>query len=893
MDSSFKFSIIMAIYNVENYLTAAIESVIQQDIGFQENVQLILVDDGSCDCSGEICESFREKYPRNIHVIHKENGGQATARNLGMRHIRGKYVNFMDSDDKLERNTLSVVYRFFEKYHNDIDLVAIPMYFFDAAKGNHWQNYKFSEGTRVINLEEDFTATAMSVASSFYRADKLEGLNFDPFLVTGEDMKFNLELLSLTHRLGVVSECKYWYRRRTGSNVSTVQSSLKKKAWYFEYFSHLVNWAFSYYKTREKQIPKFVQYHIASDLQWRLKKNYEAAAKALLSPAEFEIYTARLWTSFYDIDDDVILSLKKIMIEHKVFLFRRKYSKNLFLECSKDGIVMKINERTIFDLSNSTAFIDFINLRENVFELEGYISSVWLDTAKLEIYLRIQELGKTTELPCSITSRIFDDQLYGMPLLTRLSFCGKIDVASMKRKIGIEIILRIDDQEISIKKLKFGRFCPIGQEFSNSYYADHNFLLTHEKSQLGLEKNKMLHHWYYLSKFYFELISSKRREAKKAFFIRPICVLLQKICQKEIWLLSDRIDSAGDNGEAFFLYLNAEYNALVHSFFVISQKGKDSLRLTANTHIVDYLSPKHKFLHLMAKYIISSQGENTVTNPFGKCFSPYRDILYKKKYIFLQHGVLNTDLSGWLNRYSKNISGFITSSPAEYQSILNGNYNYSENEIWLTGLARYDRLYHDEKMLITVMPTWRKYLRDNPADFEKSAWYHFYYSLLTDERLLSVLKKNDYKLCLKLHPNMNSFINYFKNIDGLFIWDIQEEYRVILAESNLVISDYSSASTDFAYLHKPVIYCQFDKEDFFGGGHMCRLGEFDYERDGFGEVEYTLTGSVNRIIEYIENNCTLKELYRDRINHFFAYHDKNNCERIYKKINEVNSCTVR
>ena len=63
MDSSFKFSIIMAIYNVENYLTAAIESVIQQDIGFQENVQLILVDDGSCDCSGEICESFRENIP--------------------------------------------------------------------------------------------------------------------------------------------------------------------------------------------------------------------------------------------------------------------------------------------------------------------------------------------------------------------------------------------------------------------------------------------------------------------------------------------------------------------------------------------------------------------------------------------------------------------------------------------------------------------------------------------------------------------------------------------------------------------------------------------------------------------------------------------------------------
>lgn len=108
----FKFSIVTAVYNVAPYLSEAIDSILSQDIGFLESVELILVDDGSTDTSGAICDEYQHKYPKNIVVIHKPNGGVASARNAGIAVARGRYVNFMDSDDKLTPDTLSSVYDF-------------------------------------------------------------------------------------------------------------------------------------------------------------------------------------------------------------------------------------------------------------------------------------------------------------------------------------------------------------------------------------------------------------------------------------------------------------------------------------------------------------------------------------------------------------------------------------------------------------------------------------------------------------------------------------------------------------------------------------------------------------------------------------------------------------
>ena len=147
-------------------------------------------------------------------------------------------------------------------------------------------------------------------------------------------------------------------------------------------------------------------------------------------------------------------------------------------------------------------------------------------------------------------------------------------------------------------------------------------------------------------------------------------------------------------------------------------------------------------------------------------------------------------------------------------------------------------------------------------------------------------KKYGYKIVFVPHPIVKPHINLFNKNDDVEFSTSKISYTEIYAKSNLVITDYSSAVFDFAYLRKPIIYTHFDAQDFFGGKHTIKPGYFDFERDGFGEVEYDIESTVNRIIEYMENGCKLKDMYRERIDDFFAYNDKNNCQRIYEKIIE-------
>ena len=134
MGNDFEFSVLMPIYNVEKYLAEAIDSLINQSIGFEENIELVIVDDGSPDNSKDISLKYQEKYPDNIKVFSKSNGGQASAFNFGLKHVQGKYINFLDSDDYLSPNTFEDVHNFLEEHDDEVDVVSIPMMYLISLK---------------------------------------------------------------------------------------------------------------------------------------------------------------------------------------------------------------------------------------------------------------------------------------------------------------------------------------------------------------------------------------------------------------------------------------------------------------------------------------------------------------------------------------------------------------------------------------------------------------------------------------------------------------------------------------------------------------------------------------------------------------------------------------
>ena len=200
------------------------------------------------------------------------------------------------------------------------------------------------------------------------------------------------------------------------------------------------------------------------------------------------------------------------------------------------------------------------------------------------------------------------------------------------------------------------------------------------------------------------------------------------------------------------------------------------------------------------------------------------------------------------------------------------------------------------------MPTWRDNLSDKSGveqyaknglkcynkNFTDTQYFKFFDSLINNAELLKATERYGYTIQFMPHPNVITYIDWFAKNEKVKFCSIKTKYREIFAESALVVTDYSSAVFDFAYLRKPIVYCQFDKEEFFSE-HIYGQGYFDYERDGFGEVEYTLENTINRIIEYMKNDCMLKEKYRKRIEQFFAFNDQNNCQRVYEVIKSLNN----
>jgi hypothetical protein len=204
------------------------------------------------------------------------------------------------------------------------------------------------------------------------------------------------------------------------------------------------------------------------------------------------------------------------------------------------------------------------------------------------------------------------------------------------------------------------------------------------------------------------------------------------------------------------------------------------------------------------------------------------------------------------------------------------------------------------------MPTWREWLTDkiriseykkdgvfryDEEFLKKSTYFVFYNALINDEKLLKTVKSFGYIIRFMPHIHVIGYIDNFHKNENVEFCSIKTKYREIFAESALIVTDYSSVAFDFAYLRKPVVYCQFDKEEFYSR-HTLTQGYFDYERDGFGEVTYNLRDAVNCIIEYIKNDCKLKPKYRERIDAFYTYSDKNNCERVYQEIKKLDTMTA-
>lgn len=884
----YKFSVVIPVYKVEKYLEETILSVINQDMRFKDDIQIILVNDGSPDKSKEICLKYSKMYPNNIIYVEQENAGVSAARNNGMQYIKGKYTNFLDSDDTWSTDSFRKVYNFFEKHYDSIDMVACRMKFFGKINGfSHALDYKFkSDG--IVNIKENRSKIQLSVTSAFFKTSAIRNLKYDTELKYAEDAKFISELLLKSEKYGVMRSAVHNYRKREDES-SAIQTRTETKDWYTKTIEKCYKVIFKMSKEKYGKVIPYFQYQIMYDLQWRLRIELGKT----LSKEEAAFYLQSLKDILQEIDDYIICEQRKIPGEVKLYALTLKYGKDAKKELEfRDKNIYYKNIHIAKLYNDYFIIIRNLDIKNGNLQLEGQITC-FLNNEDYNIYFEDQN-GEKHYL-----------EYYKMEHKKRKGTDRYIlEPRGFKVEIPLDKVKEITAicsyrNEIDFKiKLKFAAYAKLHHQLRRSYYTKEEYIVKSAYNKIQIDKKKKNH----LKYEFLYMCQLAKNKLFKVILYRILYYITGLFYKKPIWIVSDRPDMANDNGLHMFRYLvEKEKNAKV--YFAVSKKSKDLNKLKSIGKVLKLETLKYKMRFLHASKIISSQANEYVISAFDKEKQFLKD-LYKFNFVFLQHGIIKNDLSEWLHKQNKNISLFITSAKTEYESIINGNYAYNDRIVKLTGIPRYDELYknvNQVKKQLVFMPTWRKDLAGKEINnlgeraynekFKTSKYCKFYNKLINDEKLLKCLKEHEYTGKFFIHPTLKIQAKDFKGNKYIEVSEEIADYQKEFKEGKMLITDFSSVAFDFAYLKKPVIYTQFDTEEYYKNA-MYIKGYFDDKNDGFGPVCENYEETVDTIIKYIENDCKLEEKYEERINNFYYKFDNKNCERVHQEILKLDNLTI-
>lgn len=213
MEGDVRISIVVPVYNVASYLPACIESLLKQKFS---NLEIILVDDGSTDCSGEICDAFSRKDSR-IVVIHKKNGGLSSARNAGIEKAKGKYVGFVDGDDWISCDMYGELFRLAETLQAQIVCCRYMEVTGNQPCEKEWSTPSVTVFETRKVLETFFRRKITeSVCDKLFLRNLFQEIRF-PEGEINEDTTVFVKLVMKSRQTVLLDRYLYFYRIREGS----------------------------------------------------------------------------------------------------------------------------------------------------------------------------------------------------------------------------------------------------------------------------------------------------------------------------------------------------------------------------------------------------------------------------------------------------------------------------------------------------------------------------------------------------------------------------------------------------------------------------------------------------------------------------------------------------
>ena len=311
-----QYTIVAAVYNVEKYLDDFFSSLTKQRLNFKKHIQIILVDDGSVDKSAEIIQKWQQKFPQNIRYFYKENGGQASARNLGLQYVETDWVTFIDPDDFVSPDYFYKTDTFLRKNAN-ISIVGCPLVFYfedkDMVKDTHPLKYRFAKGDVVLPLSNLKDHLQLSASTAFFKIDNIRNahISFDEAMKPSfEDAKFVTDYIlntDLSTNAAFLSKISYFYRKRSDGS-STLDGAWQNPL----LFSRVIEkGCIEILKTAKKKfgnIPEHIQRIVLYHIIWYFGRIVnKPAALSHLNEEQKKHFIALLHEMFSYIDEKTIL----------------------------------------------------------------------------------------------------------------------------------------------------------------------------------------------------------------------------------------------------------------------------------------------------------------------------------------------------------------------------------------------------------------------------------------------------------------------------------------------------------------------------------------------------------------------------------------------------------
>jgi hypothetical protein len=392
-----------------------------------------------------------------------------------------------------------------------------------------------------------------------------------------------------------------------------------------------------------------------------------------------------------------------------------------------------------------------------------------------------------------------------------------------------------------------------------------------------------------------ESLLSKLRRVRPAdvghFFLFLLALVPAAILRKKrrgLWLLCEYATEAQDNAFALFRYLRTREKE-IDAVYAIKRRSPAYAAVAALGPTVEYGSLRHWILYLAAAVNISSQ----------KGGKPNAAVCYmlevvlgwiRTPRVFLQHGVTKDDLP-FLHEENAKLSLFCCAAKPEYEFIRD-TFGYAPGVVRYTGFCRFDALLEaqPDPSLVLILPTWRMWLERScrtERDFSDSAYFRRWQAFLNDPALSALLAETGKRAVFCVHRNVGRFESCFTSPSERIAVKKWNEVSVpeLIGKAAVLVTDFSSVYMDFAFMKRPVVYYQFDR-DAYRSGHLP-TGYFDYERDGFGPIAETEADAIAALGGVFGRGCRMEPVYEERVDRFFTLRDAGAAERTTEAIKEL------